>query len=70
MCYLPTIICIGLSHKRSPEVESQMEFFELWSYTLLAINSSLNSLIFFYKNGTLRRHGKVLIAKCCKRVHS
>ena len=69
VCYLPNmiVIVIGLSLNGSLGIE--MIFFRLWSHTLAAINSSLNSLIFFYKNGTLRRHGKVLIARCCKRVH-
>ena len=67
VCYLPIMIFIGVVLNGSQGIE--MIFFRLWSHTLAAINSSLNSLIFFYKNGTLRRHGMVLIARCCKRRH-
>ena len=35
-----------------------------WAETFLALNSSLNCLIFFYKNSVLRRHGEMFLKKC------
>ena len=40
----------------------------LWADTFQVVNSTLNCLIFFYKNSTLRRHGRAVLAKCCMKM--
>jgi hypothetical protein len=46
------------------EDETESEHIELWEYTFFTLNSSLNCLIFFYKNSALRRHAMNLLQKC------
>lgn len=63
VCYSPTIVLMGLKLSALLDWGDQT-IFQSWAATLLTINSTLNSLIFFYKNSTLRRHGKIIMAKC------
>ena len=63
ICYCPFFVLTGLElTKKGDETES--EHIELWEYTFFTLNSSLNSLIFFYKNSALRRHAMKLLQKC------
>ena len=66
ICQCPSIVVIGLKMTNSQnEGESgYMYILNLWAETFLTLNSSLNCLIFFYKNRVLRRHAMNLIGKC------
>ena len=68
LCYFPILILFGVELSQEQEgsvvplrIESSWIFH--WAQTLLAMNSTLNSLIFFYKNSVLRRRGNEVIAK-------
>ena len=65
ICYCPLFVFIGL------ELRNEIKKFDmyyitmkLWAETFLTLNSTLNCLIFFYKNSALRRHGMNLLKKC------
>ena len=62
VCYLPSVVLMGLKLTAQLDWSDQI-IFQPWAATLLTINSTLNSLIFFYKNSTLRRHGRIIMAK-------
>ena len=64
LCYLPWIVDQAVEMTRTPDGCDQDKFIiVLWTDTLVAINSSLNCLIFFYKNSVLRRHGRIFLKK-------
>ena len=69
ICNLPWIVYIGVE-RSNPSISDQNMFIpERWAETFCALNSSLNCLIFFYKNGVLRRHGKNFMKNCfCGRL--
>lgn len=76
LCYFPPIITLGIRILNAGLIDNHDDGFSscdtmcvirLWEDTLLTINSTLNSLIFFYKNDTLRRHGKELVKKLFSR---
>ena len=58
ICYLPWIVYLGLNISQALIMDQHSFIIEHWFETLCALNSSLNCLIFFYKNSVLRRHGK------------
>ena len=64
LCYFPTLIFFGieLSEDDVP-LEIEHEWIFLWAPAFLAMNSTMNSLIFFHKNSVLRRRGNEVIAK-------
>ena len=66
ICQCPSIALIGLKLTNSQnEGESgYMYIIDLWAQTVLTLNSSLNCLIFFYKNRVLRHHAMNQIGKC------
>ena len=65
VCYLPTFVFFGLELTKPEDWSGQSRrIIELWSWTFVTLNSSLNCLIFFYKNSVLRRHGEKVVAKC------
>ena len=65
ICYTPSIVVIGLklSSKANKGESEYMDMLNLWAETFCTINSSLNCLIFFYKNSALRRHAMNLLRK-------
>ena len=68
ICYVPWIVNFGIKVSRSNSLTNEQNIneyiLELWLQTLCALNSSLNCLIFFYKNSVLRRHGKNYFEAC------
>ena len=66
VCHCPTIITIGLSLNGQTENWSKqtVRIVQLWTKTFITLNSSLNCLIFFYRNSILRRHGEKMLEKC------
>lgn len=61
-CSIPQIIYSALRVASDmPESHKDVLLFNIWSNTFLAMNSTFNCLIFFWKNSTLRRAG---IAEC------
>ena len=66
ICYVPWIVHYGIKESNGLTSEQNMNEYilELWLVTLSALNSSLNCLIFFYKNSVLRRHGKNYFETC------
>ena len=66
VCYCPSIVYFGyvLSGKQAYWSDQTLRMIELWARTLASLNSSLNCLIFFYKNSALRRHGETMLQKC------
>jgi hypothetical protein len=70
VCCLPTVVLIILERTERVDRSDQTVFIiGLWLDTLLTANSTLNCLIFFYKNGTLRRHRIKIMEKCfCARL--
>ena len=66
LCYFPWIVYFGIevSNRFTSEQNINEYILELWLETLTALNSSLNCLIFFYKNSVLRRHGKNYFETC------
>jgi uncharacterized membrane protein YidH (DUF202 family) len=58
-----TVICclpIGIVRSRKPSVFIVM-FMEVWAKTLSLLNSSLNSLLFFWRNPILRKEAKAVL---------
>jgi hypothetical protein len=70
VCYLPSVVLIILERtERVDRSDQTVLIIGSWLDTLLTANSTLNCLIFFYKNGTLRRHGIKIMEKCfCARL--
>ena len=63
ICFLPTSLVNGISFPN--EVITYMS--RIWAETLLLLNSSLNSLIFFWRNKLLRKEaGRILKQVFCK----
>ena len=71
VCYFPFVLFLGLEGTGQLNKNDESYYiFYLWADTFLCINSSLNSLIFFFKNSALRRHGQLILAKCiCTRSY-
>ena len=70
VCYFPSVVLMIFEVTEVADQDDQIVFMiRLWLDTLVTINSTLNCLIFFYKNGTLRRHGIKIMEKCfCSRL--
>ena len=70
---IPTIIHtgLGMAPKETPMLSAKIKLALLWSRTSVTINSTLNCLIFYWKNKILRIEGMKLIkgTKIC-RYHS
>ena len=66
ICYCPAFVVHGLQmSKNKNDIESAcMHITFLWLETIVTLNSSLNCLIFFYKNSVLRRHAINLLQRC------
>ena len=66
LCYVPFIVSFVV--KMMDELDQNKRFIiSVWAKTFLTLNSSLNCLIFFYKNIVLRRHGEKFLKKCFRR---
>jgi hypothetical protein len=65
LCAMPGIIFNGLNilMGKSWFGEETFQLTALWARTLLTINSSFNSLVFFWKNSILRTEGKKVLRK-------
>ena len=68
LCYLPFIVSSAVEMTVTDGLEQNKRFIiSFWAKTFLTLNSSLNCLIFFYKNSVLRRHGEKFLKKCFRR---
>ena len=58
VCSFPQIIysVLCLTSKMTPK-DNRIRSFHIWSSTLIAMNSTFNCLIFFWRNSVLRREG-------------
>lgn len=63
ICYCPAIVYSVLTLARTIEGRSKTRFF-LWATTLISINSTINSFIFFWNNNVLRKEGMKLLKPC------
>ena len=69
MCYAQWAVDPAIQMKNQPSRRCQNKFIiDLWITTLFTLNSSLNCLIFFYKNSVLRRQGGIFLKKCLSRT--
>ena len=69
ICSSPQIIYSALRFTETVAYDRHGWLFNLWSATFVAMNSTFNCLIFFWRNSILRREG-MKIAKCFKNVNS
>ena len=70
VCFGPRVIlyAVLLIGNYSCKGNKTIKYLFLWTSTFKAINSTLNCLIFFYKNSTLRRHGKTILTKFLRKL--
>ena len=62
ICSFPKFVyCAWRSTSQKPSDNREVLLFSLWASTIMAMNSTFNSLIFFWKNSILRREGMKLI---------
>ena len=66
ICYCPAFVVHGLQISKSKNIieSTCIDIIFLWVETIVTLNSSLNCLIFFYKNSVLRRHAINLLRRC------
>jgi hypothetical protein len=64
VCFIPEVIysVLFLASKTSLD-DRQVMLFSMWSRTLIAMNSTFNCLIFFWRNSILCREGMEVV-KC------
>ena len=68
ICYVPWIVFFAIKNASYVDrFEYTFTTIDLWTETFANLNSTLNSLIFFYKNSLLRRHGQMFVKKCFSR---
>ena len=60
---LPNAIGLALYHDKLTTVDGWVQS-KIWTVTLVLMNSTVNSLIFFWANGRLKKEGR----KVCKRI--
>ena len=63
ICYCPAIVYSVLTLARTIEGSSKTTFF-LWATTLISMNSTINSFIFFWNNIVLRKEGVLALKSC------
>ena len=62
ICFFPKFVyCAWRLTSEKPSDEKEVLLFRLWASTIMAMNSTFNSLIFFWKNSILCREGVKLI---------
>ena len=64
VCYLPWLVRFAVQMKQPVTRDQNIFLIHLWPETFFTMNSSLNCLIFFYKNSVLRRHGEIFLKNC------
>ena len=69
ICCFPQIIYSSLHSTETLAYDQNTQLFDLWSSTFVAMNSTFNCLIFFWRNSILRREG-MKIAKCFRNGNS
>ncbi len=69
ICSSPQIICSFMRFTETLAYDRHAWLFSLWSTTFVAMNSTFNCLIFFWRNSILRREG-MKIAKCFRNGNS
>ena len=66
LCYLPSVVVWGIFGNilnRDDKIpDSVVDLFD-WSATLASMNSTLNSLIFFWGNREMRKEGSKILKK-------
>ena len=60
-CFPNFVYCAWRSTSEKPSDNREVQLFSLWASTVMGMNSTFNSLIFFWKNSILRREGMKLI---------
>ena len=71
--YVPWIVFFAIKNASDVDrFEYTFTTIDLWTETFANLNSTLNSLTFFYKNSLLRRHGQMFVKKCfsCRNLHA
>jgi hypothetical protein len=70
VCSIPEVIYSvwRLALKTSPG-DKQIMLFNIWSRTLIAMNSTFNCLIFFWRNSILHREG-MKVVQCFQSARS
>ena len=63
ICCFPQIMYSVLRFTETVAYDRHARLFKLWSHTFVAMNSTFNCLIFFWRNSVLRHEG-MKIAKC------
>ena len=63
VCHVPFIVSFAVRLTDGLD-QNKLFIIMIWSKTFLTLNSSLNCLIFFYKNSVLRRLGEKFLKKC------
>ena len=70
VCSIPEVIfSVSRLASNTSSGDRQVMLFNLWSRTLVAMNSTFNCLIFFWRNSILRREG-VQVVKCFQSARS
>ena len=69
ICYFPQIMYSVLLFTETITYDRHGRLFNLWTTTFVAMNSTFNCLIFFWRNSILRREG-MKVAKCFRNVNS
>lgn len=70
VCFCPQLVYSTLRLTVIPSSDdSQVELFRLWTFTFISLNSTLNCLIFFWRNSVLRCEG-IKTVKCFSAARS
>lgn len=60
LCHLPNAIILG-GWRESPDTINVIVHLKVWTHSLVAMNSTLNCLIFFWANKTLGNEGRQIL---------
>jgi hypothetical protein len=68
VCFFPRMMfsALSLTSKTVLGELGHTGLFDKWSCTLVAMNSTFNSLIFFWRHSTLRREGVKILRRLCR----
>ena len=71
LCYCPFVVHSVLRLCRITQEwnDQTLRIVRLWNRTFACLNSSLNCLIFFYRNSALRRHADNFLKKCMPKTY-